>query len=262
MDPSGTQHEPKASLEDTLPAASNCHQIPSASRELLETANRCLLDERLDEARGILQDLDRRHPGHVYVLEALLELHWQEDDHGGYLATAKRLLKLEPNQPQSYLRMAGCFERQGAIAAALWYFRRYLGLANDSDPLADQVRKSAARMEVAVAETLEHYELSGEDALDCLALYDEVRTVAEARRVDVALELAEELTTRWPDFLPGWNQLCWCWYQRGDVHKAVCLAECVLDRDPHDEQARQHLTLFRGNKSELSADSGGGGFDR
>ena len=120
--------------------------IGLAYQAKLQKASDCLLDGDLDEAHEILEELDDRYPDQPRILETLLELHWLEDDYYAYYVTARRLLQLDASDPQAHLRMGGCFERHDASAAALLHFREYLKRTNSSDPLAEQVRKTVARM--------------------------------------------------------------------------------------------------------------------
>lgn len=89
-----------------------------------ELAFAYLQSDRAKEARGILQELARSPQGDVADWIKLGELCYQQDDLGGALQAASKVMNLSPERHEGYLLAGMVWQRRGNLNNALQMFDR------------------------------------------------------------------------------------------------------------------------------------------
>ena len=101
---------------------------PPSSRLLsrLGEADALMRDKQWDEALEMLESLDRRYPNRVEVLTALANVFCELHDTRHYQHACERLLRIDPDNADAALGLAGAYAVNLRPTLALRAFRRFL----------------------------------------------------------------------------------------------------------------------------------------
>lgn len=217
--------------------------IPPPLYDGLGKAYRLDRQRKWDQARDLLQDLDRRYPNRAEVLAGLLNVYYELGDVTSYQFACQRLVSLRPDDPDLRLMLAGSCMENVRPALAIRNFRCFLERWPD-DVRAPDVRKTVAGLEAEMEETLPDLGLNSEDGLQLPALHEEVLCCLQQRQFGRARQLAEQLLKRHPEFTPAINNLGEAHFREGRIADAVAAARRVLQRNPDNFHALGNLARY------------------
>jgi tetratricopeptide (TPR) repeat protein len=218
-------------------------RAPSRLVSGLSEADTAMRRKRWDQAREILQDLDRRHPNRIEVLSALVNVYYELHDTGRYQSVCEQLLRLTPHDPDITLMLAGAYLTNMRPMLALNTFHRFLDRWPDHEQ-ADEVRETVADIEAGVGDLLTDLELPGEDGLELAALHEEAQSLLEQGKYPQARKVAQRLLHRHPDFAPALNNISLTYLAEGRLNQAIATAQRVLAFDPDNVHALSNLTRY------------------
>jgi tetratricopeptide (TPR) repeat protein len=206
------------------------------------------------EAAQILEELDRRHPGLIPVLGMLVDAYYELQDIPGYEWACYRLQKVERNDPDLALAMAGAhlgnFHPALAIRSLEDYLRRWPDHENAGEPrqMLEQIRKVLqAEVKTLDMPESESFELNYQ--------HDQVRLFMDHGQLQQARNVAEKLLNRYPSFIPAMNNLSQIHALQGNRARAIELSRAVLEVEPDNVHALSNLArllLLSGQLEEAS----------
>jgi len=194
-------------------------------------------------ARDALLELDRRRPGQLDVLNALSRAYIALQDFNACESVCRRILKLRPNDPDSYLMLAGAQMTNIHPALARQTFRRFLERWPD-DPQAEEVRKTVADIEAALEGSLMKVEFPVDDVFELAASNEEVLALLGQGQFAPARETAERLLRRYPRFVPALNNQSEAWFRDGQGEQAIATARRALEVKPENCHALGNLARY------------------
>lgn len=217
--------------------------IPPPLYDGLGKAYRLDRQREWDQARDLLQDLDRRYPNRAEVLAGLLNVYYELGDVTSYQFACQRLVSLRPDDPDLRLMLAGSCMENVRPALALRNFRCFLERWPD-DVRAPDVRKTFAGLEAEMEEVLQDLGLTGEAGLQLAALHEEVLCCLQQGEYGQVCQLAEQLLKRHPEFTPAINNLGEAHFREGRIADAVAAARRVLQQNPDNFHALANLARY------------------
>jgi tetratricopeptide (TPR) repeat protein len=231
-----------AKKKDRRPA----RRVRPTSRRLLdglEEVERLLRRRQKVEARHLLEELDRRHPGREEVLGRLVPLLLELGDVRAYEAGCQRLLKLRPNDPDLALAFGAACLQNAHPALALQTFR-WVRERWPDHPKAADAGNALTALEGLVNERLADMKVSGLEGLELAVLHEQVQIELEQGHYSRARELAAQLLRRQPQFVPALNNTGEAWFQDGNSAEAIAAAQRALDIDPENYHALSNMTRY------------------
>jgi tetratricopeptide (TPR) repeat protein len=209
----------------------------------LAKAESLMQRKKWDEAREVLVGLENRYPKNIDVLRMLVNLSLDQKDMQKHQHYTERLVKLEPDDPDVMLSLAGSYLENMRVALALRTFQSFLERWPDH-PRAEQVQQTAADLETNLEEVLSEYGLTGPDALDLAAMHEQVLSLLEQHELAQARALGEKFLQRKPDFAPVLNNISQTYYVEGNIDKAIEISRQVLEIEPHNFHALSNITRY------------------
>ena len=209
----------------------------------LDQAQSLMNRKRWLEARTALEELDRRYPNRPEVLTDLVNVNYELNDIHHYQWACARLLKVEPNDPEITLALAGSYLLNFRPALSLRTFRQFLERWPDHER-ADEVRQNVASIEEKMDELLSELGEAGEEGLEIAAMHEEVQSALEQGDYTQGRKVAEKLLVRRPDLIPVLNNLSLIYFAEGELDQAIATAERVLNLAPENYHALSNLTRY------------------
>jgi predicted Zn-dependent protease len=233
------------------PKRKGASALPSKLVAGLQEAETLVRRKRWDEARDVLQALDRQLPKRKEVLLALAHVSLKLGDTRTWQDVSERLLALAPNSADGTFMLAQAYLANNRLFLALPTLQRFLERWPEH-PDAATIRQTAAKVEAETQSILHDKGLSGEEGRELCRLQDELLCHLEAFRLVPARQAAERLLSRWPDCIPARNNLAEIHFREGRLDQAQGEARRVLDADPNNVHALANLTryLFLGGQPE------------
>lgn len=209
--------------------------------EVCDQAAAAMRRHKWQEARELLEEYDRAHPGQGEVLRLLIEVYLEQQDYGPFCKTCRRLAEKEPGLAVLQLMLAGGYCNYGRPASALRAFRSFVETWPD-DPMIEGARESIAQLEPVVEKMLSESLLSGDDRLELAAMHEEVMACLAEGEDERAIRFGERLLARCPDFVPVMNNLSEVYSRIGKTDDAISMSRRVLERQPDNFHALSILT--------------------
>lgn len=200
-------------------------------------------DKQWPQALQRLEALDRRYPHQAEVLATLANVCYELQDIRRYQHACERLLRIDPDNADAALGLAGSYLRNVRPALALRAFRHFLDRWPDH-VRADEVRKTLATLGPQMDGVLADLGLSGEDGLEFAVLHEEVQSLMEQGKYPQARKVAERLLHVKPEFAPTLNNLSQIHFAESRLDRAIAAAQQVLAFDPDNYHALSNLTRF------------------
>jgi len=228
---------------------------PSLPRRVVEDlyeADQLLEEGQPEEAREILDDLDRKHPDREPVLELLANACYDMQDWLGYEWALFRLVRLGVGNPEALMGVAGAHMLNFRPAMAVQSFTRFLRRWPDHKD-ALEARKTMTKLQEALQGEIGVLELPVDEAFELAHQHEEVRFYLDHSQYHQGKKTAERLLSRYPDFAPTLNNLSQIHALEGDLARGIELARKVLETQPENVHALSNLTrmcLLDGNEAE------------
>ena len=221
-------------------AASQAHYIPPREvRNALMEANELMREGQLDEAEKVLLAEQRHRRNSPELLEALIDLYQRTKDHVHLAETARKLVQLQPHDPESQLIMAQGYMFCGRMAMALTAYRAFLEKWPDHK-YASKALAAIAILEPELKRTLPTFELT-ESELDLMALHDRILHRVSVSEFDDAIADAKELLARKPMMVSARNNLTLALFQNGQMQEAIQTVRETLQLFPDNRFAEAAL---------------------
>ena len=216
--------------------------LPRLLSGLSEVAT-LMRDKQWPQALERLEALDRRYPHQAEVLTALVNVCYELQDIRRYQHACERLLRIDPDNVDASLGLAGSYLRNVRPALALRAFRRFLDRWPDHER-ADEVRKTVAGLEAKMTAFLTEWGAPGAEGLEFAVLHEEAQSLMEQGKYPQARKVAERLLHVKPEFAPALNNLSQIHFAEGHLDRAVAATQQVLTFDPDNYHALSNLTRF------------------
>jgi tetratricopeptide (TPR) repeat protein len=218
--------------------------VPRRFVEGLEQAEQLMKKKRWTGARETLQDLDRRYPGQPAILTHLVNVYYELEDIRRYQSAVERLLKVEPDNADATLGLAGSYLQTLRPVLALRTFRAFLERWPDHARAAD-ARGTIADLEATMPQVFAELGMADGEATWELAIQHEEMQVHLAQgRFSQVHQTAEAILRHHPHFAPALNNLSLAYWAEGRMDRAIASAERVLTFEPDNVHALSNLVHF------------------
>lgn len=228
--------------------------LPRRVREGLYEAGQLLEKHQPEAAREILEELDRRYPRQVPVLESLINACYDLQDMHGYEWALYRLLKIENNDPDAALGMAGAYMTNFRPALAIKAFQQFLRRWPDHERAAE-ARQTMEKLQTTLQQEMDEFNLPEAETLELACQNEEVRFFMDHHQLHQGRQAAEKLLKKYPDLVPAINNLSMIKAFEGEPDQAIDLAYKVLEITPNNVHALSNLTrwlFLSGNQLEAN----------
>src|SRR5258708_33286109 len=128
--------------------------------------------------------------------------------------------------------LAGAYLTNGWKAMALLMARRYVA-QSPAGKQVDTFRELITNLEELVALLASQLGLEGADAVECMALHEQVRSLLSQGRYARARDAADELIGRRPRFAPAYNNAAEASFHDGRLARAIEVQQRLLAMEPH-----------------------------
>ena len=216
---------------------------PTPSRRLVEGTRKAFeLSEsgKAAEALEILVELDRSYPNTPEVLGGLVNTYYDLDDLPQYEQAVRRLIRLDPRDPDLNYSLAGAYLMNDRPALALRSFQDALRRW-PAHPKAEIARKEIPRLEDILREDTASLNLSEDQAFDLVLQHDELRYCLAHGEYRQARRVAEKLLGSFPGFVPALNNLSQVYAVDGELAQAIRTSQRVLEIEPENIHALSNL---------------------
>lgn len=232
-----------------------------ASRQPSGRISRCLEEavdlverRRFHEARELLEREQRKRPRSPELLEILLFVYQEVDDHLMLARTAERLVRLAPRNPDAWAMMAQGYMLCGRPAMAVNAFRHFLERWPDHEN-THKARKAIEICSESVTENLNDLGFS-EDDFDWLVLHDEILFEISAGEFEDAVSKCRELLRAKPGVVSARNNLALALFQLGHAVEARGVSRETVSNWPDDrfaEALQGRIEFLTGHVAEANA---------
>jgi tetratricopeptide (TPR) repeat protein len=217
--------------------------LPRRLREGLAESEKLLDDGKPEEALETLSKLKRQFPKSTDVLGLMSNAYYDLQDIHGYLWAMYQLHGLIPNRLEVNLGLAGAYLANGRLSLALRAFRNFLKKWPAYED-AEEIKKTIARLETALTETLAKLDFTLEGGLDFACKHEELQVLMEHQETQRCKQLAEALLKQRPLFAPVWNNLSQAYWIEGNLSKAIETCEQVLKLEPDNIHALSNISRY------------------
>ncbi|MGH9840581.1 MAG: tetratricopeptide repeat protein [Blastocatellia bacterium] len=195
------------------------------------------------EARAALESLDERFPDRIEILTNLYNECIHLRDTGAIERAAAKLMRLDPNDQDLTISLAGAYLANHRLALALRGYRRYVERWPEGRH-ADHARDAIGEIEPhAIAEAAD-YGFTGDDAMELSELHQESQSLLARHELDKARAKINQLIQRRPDFISALNNLSLIAMAEGKLGEAIATAERVLALSDENFHALANLVRF------------------
>ncbi len=220
------------------------HSPSTLPRRLLEDlaeADQLLERKKPDQARQILEELDRQRPNQPDVLRLLVNACYDSKDMRGYEWAIYRLNRLERSDPDIAVGLAGAYMTHVRPGLTIRAFEHFLKRWPDH-PRSAEVRQTVAELRAVLLKEMGEPAQPEEEAIEMAAQHDEVRFFLEHGQFQQGKQVAEKLLKRYPNFVPVLNNLAQFHALEGNWQPGVAISRRVLEIEPENIHALSNLT--------------------
>jgi tetratricopeptide (TPR) repeat protein len=219
--------------------------VPRRLLEELPAADNLIQRKRWAEARDALVRLDRRYHGQSEVLKRLLNVYLDLQDPHGYQETAERLVRLEPENADLVLGLAGSYLETARPALALREFRAFVERWPDHRRVGE-AQETIAQLEAALPQLFAELGVDDVEAMWPVAvLHEEMQVYLAQNQFRKVRRTAEEILRQRPNFAPALNNLSLAHWAEGRLDQAIETAKEVLAFEPDNVHALANLVHFQ-----------------
>ena len=195
------------------------------------------------EARDLLEELDRRSPGQPEVLTDLVNAYYELHDMEGYQGASERLIKVDRDNADLALGLAGAYLQNARVALALRAFRQFLQRWPDH-PRAGEARQTVADLEAALPALLAQMDVPADQSFEVAVQHELVQSLLAQGQYRETRQAAESLLRRYPRFAPALNNLSLAHWSDGRLDQAIAAAGRALELEPDNVHALSNLIRF------------------
>ncbi len=230
----------KKLLKEKSAAAAQANRVPPREvRNALMEAHELMQNGQLGEAERVLKSEQRHRRNSPELLEALIDLYQRTRNHVHLAESARQLVQLQPNDPESQLIMAQGYMFCGRVAMALIAYRAFLERWPDHKHVS---KAQAARgiLEIELANILKVFELT-ESELDLMVQHERILYRISISEFDDAIADAKELLAVKPRMVSARNNLTLALFQTGQMQEAIQTVRETLRIFPDNRFAEAQL---------------------
>ena len=207
---------------------------PTRVLEGLETIQHLRENKQYYEAGKLINELDMRYPNRMEILWEMAELAQDLHEPAKLQYACRRLLKLQPKEPEALLWLASAYLQQRYVALALRTFREFLHLAPEHEE-ADDIRDLVKTLENAShwfsgdSTTEEYFKLAWN--------HEQVQVLLIEQEYFQAERLCTSALRQYPNHVPLLNNLSLIYRQQGKLAQAIEVTQQVLELEPDNIHA-------------------------
>jgi tetratricopeptide (TPR) repeat protein len=212
----------------------------------LDEAEELLKKGNLNEAAEVLEELRRRYPRRVEVLQLLRETYFRQHDMWAYQVACQQTLDLCVDgdiDNELWLTLGAAALTNGQMVTALRAFDHHLAHLPEFEPAAG-VRTSRDELDAFLRSESANLGVSVAEGFELFALHEAVNLHLHQGDYEKVCETAKRLLVRWPTFAPALNNRCEALFRLGRIEHAIADARRVLDFDAENFHALANLTRF------------------
>lgn len=235
---------------------SQSEPTPKLQRKL-EFAYDLVEQRKFSEAEKLLKSLADRYPNSTAVLETQLFYLQEAQDHEKASIVAKKLMVLDPSDPEALLMYAQASMFCNRACLAVTQYRRFLAQWPDHrhrSKAKTAIELSLPECNSRVTKAIRAGFLTEEiddGGFERYAEHEESLERLHNGDFHGAIALCESLLGKCPDFVSARNNQATCYYQIGECEQAVKLARETNDRFPANRYAEAlmiKLEFLTGNE--------------
>lgn len=217
--------------------------LPRRLSEGLNDAESLLANENIEDALGLLLELEEKYPNNPDVLGVMANAYIDSGNMRSYLHAMYRLHKLTPNRPDVKLGLAGGYLANNRPALALRTFRQFLKRWPKDERAAD-VHNTISELEAGIRENLDKLDFSLETGLDFECRHEELQVLMGLENFERCKKMAKSLLKQRPEFVPVLNNLSLIYWLEGNLSAASETSQEVLKRQTDNIHALSNLVRF------------------
>ncbi len=221
-------------------AASQTHRMPPREvRNALMEANELMQAGQLREAEMVLMSEQRLRRNSPELLEALIDLYQRTKNHVHLAETARKLVQLQPYDPEAQLIMAQGYMFCGRIAMALTAYQAFLKKWPDHKYVS-KAQAAVGILEPELKSVLATFELT-ESELDLMVLHERILHQISVGEYEDAIADANKLLAVKPMMVSARNNLTLVLFQTGQMQEAILTVRQTLQLFPDNRFAEASL---------------------
>lgn len=195
------------------------------------------------QAIEILKELETKYPQEPDVYSTLINVFYEINDTLNYEDTCERLIKIQPNNPDAKLGLAGAYLSNIRPMLALQTFREFLKTWPEHKK-AENVRKTITDLESKTTEIITDLGLTGPNAIEIATSHEKAYSLLEKNQYLEAREIEQQILAKQPDFVPALNNISQTYWMEGNIKKAIETCQQVLEINPQNYHALSNITRY------------------
>jgi len=217
--------------------------LPQNAHNRVYEADALIEKKRYAEALEILAPLATKYPNQLEILASLAVCYQNLGYVREYLRASLKLQRMMPDHPEALLALAQAYLADSRMALARRAYLRFIERWPD-ERNAEYARAAAQATEAELERTLSKIDWPVEDKYEVTELHEESQVLMGQGQIAQALEVAERLLERLPDYIPAINNLSQIHYLDNRPADAIATAERALEIDPQDFYALGNLARY------------------
>ncbi|MBN1922894.1 MAG: tetratricopeptide repeat protein [Anaerolineae bacterium] len=207
---------------------------PSLMLQDLDEVTRLRENQQYREADMLLNQLHFRYSNRFEIFAEMAALAQETNNAVKLQYACRRMLELQPKDPESTLGLAHAYLQQDYRALAQRTFQEFLRLA-PKHPQADKVREILSLIENIVQPESEN--ISAEDVFNLALNHEMVQVLLSEGNYSQAERLCRSVLRQVPDYIPLLNNLSLIYRLQGKLTLAMRTAQRVLELEPDNIHA-------------------------
>jgi tetratricopeptide (TPR) repeat protein len=194
-----------------------------------------------------LKQLAEEHPRSKTTLSTLIEMLYEEGDWRGMAQYSERLYPFQRGEDQAITlyNLMGAYMNLSYPALG-WQTARELIRRHPhfpENPGARELMQSAEEfLRLEATESLAEAGLSEDEQMKALVEHDQMRFYTETSQPEKAIETAESLLEKAPNFIPVLNNLTLAYFIQGEMQNAIETGRRILEQAADNAHALANLT--------------------
>ncbi|MEO0349585.1 MAG: tetratricopeptide repeat protein [Cyanobacteria bacterium P01_A01_bin.15] len=205
--------------------------------------------EQWIEAHSLLVRLKKSHPDNLDVLAYQIEVSYELGHLHQYQATCETFLALKPNDARVNFLLGYAYVLNYYPLLGVQQYRRAIERWPEHAGSVEG-KEHLAMIEPNLPEVLGNMGFQYPEDWDLGVLYERTQAYTETGSSHRAVETAQSLIQRRPEFVPGYNSLALAYLADDRYDDAIATAQATLEQHPDSVLVRSNLVRFfclRGN---------------